>query len=304
MLFGGNKGKISQLCAQIVELAEDAMIVIDNNHRIVLFNKGAEVMFGYTQKETRNQRLDMLMPERFQLQHDAMVDEFGGGSVDTKPMGRRNRQIYGRRKDGNEFLASAQIMRLGDKNARFYAAIFRDISQSKKTEEELLQLAAVDPLTGSYNRREFSILADREALRSHRYHHALSILMIDIDHFKQLNDSHGHTVGDKILQRLSTLCTNTLRNVDIFGRWSGEEFAALLPETDIEGASIIAERLRKIIADNILTYNDQKISFTVSIGIAQYKDGETTVEGPLGRADSALYDAKKTGRNRISVFRN
>lgn len=304
MLFKGNKSKIAQLCAQIVELAEDAMIVIDNNHRIVLFNKGAETMFGYTQKEAQGQRLDLLMPERFHLQHDGMVDEFSSGALDSKTMGRRNRQIYGRRKDGNEFLASAQIMRLGDKNARFFGAVFRDISQSKKTEEELLHLASIDPLTNALNRREFTLMADREALRSNRYHHPLSLLMIDIDHFKKLNDSHGHTAGDKVLQRLSTLCINTLRNVDLFGRWGGEEFAALLPETDIEGASIIAERLRKIIADNVLTYNDQKISFTVSIGIAQYKDGETTLEAPLGRADSATYDAKKAGRNRISVFRN
>ena len=304
MLFSGNKGKLAQLCSQIVEQAEDAIVVIDNNHNIVLFNKGAEVMFGYSQKETRNQRLDILMPERFHMQHDAMVDEFGAGALDAKSMGRRSRQIYGRRKDGNEFLASAQIMRIGEKNQRFYAALFRDISQSKKTEEELLQLAAVDPLTGAYNRREFTLMADREALRSHRYHHPLSMMVIDIDHFKKLNDSHGHTAGDKVLQRLSTLCVNTLRNVDIFGRWGGEEFVALLPETDIEGASIIAERLRKIIADNVLTFNDQKISFTVSIGIAQYKDGENTVEAPLGRADNAVYDAKKAGRNRISAFRN
>lgn len=304
MIFGGKKGKIAQLCAQLVELAEDAMVVIDNSHRIVVFNKGAEEMFGYPGKEVLGQRLDMLMPERFHLQHDAMVDEFGAGALDIKSMGRRNRQIYGRRKDGNEFLASAQIMRIGDKNGRFYAAVFRDISQSKKTEEELLHLAVIDPLTGAYNRREFTVMSEREALRSHRYHHPLSMLMIDIDHFKKLNDSHGHAAGDKVLQRVATLCVNTLRNVDLFGRWGGEEFVALLPETDIEGASIIGERLRKIISDNLLIFNDQKISFSVSIGISQFKDGETTVEGPVSRADTAVYDAKKAGRNRISAFRN
>jgi len=304
MLFTGKKSQLAHLCAEIVQLAEDAVIVIDSAHRIALFNKGAERMFGYTEKEVKGERLDMLMPERFQLQHDVMVDEFGAGNVDAKAMGRRNRQIYGRRKDGNEFVASAQIMRLGDKNGRFFAAVFRDISQNKKTEEELLRLAATDPLTGAYNRREFTILSEREALRSHRYHHPLSLLMLDLDHFKRLNDIYGHTAGDKVLQRFTTLCTNTLRNVDFFGRWGGEEFVALLPETDIEGASVIAERLRKIVSENVLTYNDHKINFTVSIGIAQYKDGEVTIDSPLGRADSAVYDAKKAGRNRISAFRN
>lgn len=304
MLFSGKKNKIGQLCAEIVTQSDDAVVIVDNTHRIVLFNHGAELMFGYPEKETRGERLDLLMPERFQLQNEAILEEIGAETTGKISQQRRTRQLHCRRKDGNEFTASAQILRLEHAGAVYYAAIFRDISQSKKTEEELLRLAATDPLTGAYNRREFSLMVEREALRSHRYHHALSLIMFDLDLFKKLNDSYGHSAGDKALQRFTTLCTNTLRNVDIFGRWGGEEFVALLPETDIEGASIIAERLRKIVGESVLTYNEHKISFTVSIGIAQFKDGETTIEGPLSRADSAVYDAKKAGRNRISAFRN
>ncbi|MDI1228204.1 MAG: sensor domain-containing diguanylate cyclase [bacterium] len=304
MLFSGKKNKIGQLCAEIVTQSDDAVVIVDNTHRIVLFNHGAELMFGYPEKETRGERLDLLMPERFQLQNEAILEEIGAETTGKISQQRRTRQLHCRRKDGNEFTASAQILRLEHAGAVFYAAIFRDISQSKKTEEELLRLAATDPLTGAYNRREFSLMVEREALRSHRYHHALSLIMFDLDLFKKLNDSYGHSAGDKALQRFTTLCTNTLRNVDIFGRWGGEEFVALLPETDIEGASIIAERLRKIVGESVLTYNEHKISFTVSIGIAQFKDGENTIEGPLSRADSAVYDAKKAGRNRISAFRN
>ncbi|MDF3024052.1 MAG: hypothetical protein K0R10_1413 [Alphaproteobacteria bacterium] len=304
MLFSGKKNKIGQLCAEIVTQSDDAVVIVDSTHRIVLFNHGAELMFGYPEKETRGERLDLLMPERFQLQNEAILEEIGAETSGKISQQRRTRQLHCRRKDGNEFTASAQILRLQHAGAIYYAAIFRDISQSKKTEEELLRLAATDPLTGAYNRREFSLMVEREALRSHRYHHALSLIMFDLDLFKKLNDSYGHTAGDKALQRFTTLCTNTLRNVDMFGRWGGEEFVALLPETDIEGASIIAERLRKIVGESVLTYNEHKISFTVSIGIAQFKDGETTIEGPLSRADSAVYDAKKAGRNRISAFRN
>lgn len=304
MLFSGKKNKIGLLCAEIVAQSDDAVVIVDNSHRIVLFNHGAELMFGYPEKETRGERLDLLMPERFQLQNEAILEEIGAETTGKISQQRRTRQLHCRRKDGNEFTASAQILRLTQGGAIYYAAIFRDISQSKKTEEELLRLAATDPLTGAYNRREFSLMVEREALRSHRYHHALSLIMFDLDLFKKLNDSYGHSAGDKALQRFTTLCTNTLRNVDIFGRWGGEEFVALLPETDIEGASIIAERLRKIVGESVLTYNEHKISFTVSIGIAQFKDGETTIEGPLSRADSAVYDAKKAGRNRISAFRN
>ena len=304
MFLTGKKARMAAISAQIVNLAEDAVVIIDATHVIISFNTGAERMFGYGPKEVIGERLDILLPERFQLQHDVMVDEFGQTPDLTRQMGQRNRQIYGRRKDGNEFVASAQIMRVGDAGHRYYAAILRDVSESKKTEEELLRLAATDPLTGALNRREFTLLADREALRSNRYHHALSLLMMDLDQFKRLNDTYGHAAGDKVLQRFTTLCTNTLRNVDFFGRWGGEEFVALLPETDIEGAAVIGERLRKLVAESVLTYHDHKINFTVSVGIAQYKDGETTLDGPLGRADSAIYDAKKAGRNRISVFRN
>ncbi|MEZ0225170.1 MAG: GGDEF domain-containing protein [Alphaproteobacteria bacterium] len=304
MFLTGKKAKLAQICSQIVTRAEDAVIVIDSSHLIVAFNEGAQRMFGYEEKEAIGERLDMLLPERFQIQHDVMIDEFGAGNVDTREMGKRSRQIHGRRKDGNEFVASAQIMRLGDKDHRYYAAVMRDISESKKTEEELLRLAATDPLTGALNRREFTLLAEREALRSNRYHHALSLLMFDLDYFKRLNDTYSHTAGDKVLQRFTTLCVNALRNVDIFGRWGGEEFVALLPETDIDGAAVIGERLRKLVADSVLNFHDHKINFTVSVGIAQYKDGESSIDGPLSRADSAVYDAKKAGRNRISVFRN
>lgn len=305
MFLFRKKNVVTKLAALVTDQLEDAIAIIDSEHVIVYYNDSAQRMFGYTAEEAVGQTLDILVPSRFHLQHSMMIDEFGAGHIETKHMGQRSRQIFGRRKDDSEFLASIQVIKLNDDDGRkYFAAIVRDISENKRTEEELLRLAATDPLTGAFNRREFTSIADREALRSSRYHHPLSILMFDIDYFKRLNDTYGHAAGDKALQRFTTLCCNALRNVDIFGRWGGEEFVALLPETDIEGASIIAERLRKIVNDNVLIYNDQKINFTVSIGVAQYKDGETTIDVPLGRADSAVYDAKKTGRNRISVYRN
>lgn len=304
MLLFGKKAKFASLAAGIMQGADDAVIVVDGHHTITMYNDGAHRIFGHTADEAIGQNLDILLPERFHLHHGLMMEEFGNSEVRAKAMGARARQIYGRRKDGTEFVASAQIMKFGDSNNRYYATILRDISQDKKTEEELLRLAATDPLTGAFNRREFSALADREALRANRYHHALSILMLDLDHFKRLNDTYGHAAGDKALQRFTTLCCNALRNVDIFGRWGGEEFVALLPETDVEGAAVIAERLRKIVNDNVLIYNEQKITFTVSIGVAQYKDTDVSVDAPLSRADSAVYDAKKAGRNRIAVYRN
>lgn len=304
MALFGKKAKLANLCTQIVSQAEDAIIAINRGGDIVLFNEGAEKIFGYEAREVLGERLDVLLPERFQMQHDLLIQEFGIGEARYKGSGERSHQIYGRRKDGEEFVASSSIFSIGTGEDKYFATIMRDVSHNRKTEEELLRLAATDPLTGSFNRREFTAIAEREALRANRYHHPLSILMMDLDYFKRLNDTYGHAAGDKALQRFAMICTNALRNVDIFGRWGGEEFVALLPETDLQGATVIAERLRKLTSDNVLTFNDHKINFSVSIGIAEFKDGEISVDSALNRADSAVYDAKKAGRNRISVFRS
>lgn len=304
MFSFGKKKMLADICSKIVEHSGDGIVVIDRYHSIVLFNQGACDIFGYKEEEALGRHLNILLPERFHLQHDLMIEEFGAGAVPARHMEQRSRQIFGRRKDGGEFVASVAIIKMGEGVQRHYAAIVRDISADKKTEEELLRLASTDPLTGALNRREFTSQAEQESLRANRYHRPLSIMMLDLDHFKRLNDSYGHAAGDKALQRFTTLCCNALRTVDIFGRWGGEEFVALLPETDAEGASVIAERLRKLVSQNVLVFNDQKIAFTVSIGIAQYRPGEVSIDGPLGRADTAVYDAKKAGRNRISVFRN
>lgn len=304
-MFGFVKNKlIASISTRVVESLEDAVVGIDRYHNIILYNEGARRIFGHTAEEAMGQHLNILLPERFHLQHDLMIDEFNSSPAEIKHMGRRSRQVFGFRKDGSEFIASIAIMKVGTRQQPYFAAIVRDISENKRTEEELLRLAATDPLTGAFNRRELTSLAEQESQRSHRYGRPLSIMMLDLDHFKRLNDTYGHAAGDKALQKFTTLCCNALRNIDIFGRWGGEEFVALLPETDAEGAAVIAERLRKTINDSVLTYNDNKITVTVSIGIAQYRADEIAIDAPLSRADTAVYDAKKAGRNQISIYRN
>lgn len=304
MFLLGSKGRHAALCARIVQGAQEAIIAVDAEHEVIIYNKGAERIFGYTEAEMLGRPLSRLLPDRLHLQQDTMLQDTGfGGDIIRNPED-GSQQITCLRKNGDEFIAAASIFDIGGAGDRVQALVIRDISQNRRAEEELLRLAATDPLTGAYNRREFTAIAEREARRSSRYHHPLSILMLDIDHFKRLNDTYGHAAGDKALQRFTLLCTNTLRNVDVFGRWGGEEFVALLPETDIQGAAVIAERLRKLTAENVLTVGDHKISFGVSIGVAEFKDGETGIDAALGRADSAVYDAKKAGRDRISVYRN
>jgi diguanylate cyclase (GGDEF)-like protein len=124
--------------------------------------------------------------------------------------------------------------------------------------------------------------------------------MLDIDHFKRINDAHGHQAGDLVLKSLATTFQEVLRNVDIIGRLGGEEFAAVLPETGIEKATEVAERLREVIsAGEVILPEGSKIHFTVSIGIAAFIDKESNIDMLINEADKALYRAKQTGRNRV-----
>jgi len=305
-MFGlfNKKTKMEGLSGEVIEHFEDAVVMLDQDFKIMLFNRGAERIFGYVRDEAIGEPLNLLIPQRFHIQHDLLVSEFVSDGTKHKPMTGRTRQIFGVRKDGSEFLTNTSVMKIRDGSNPVFAAIVRDISEKKKNEDELIRLASTDPLTGAFNRREFTSLAERESMRSRRYSRQLSIVMFDLDHFKDLNDTYGHAAGDKALQRFTTICCNALRNVDIFGRWGGEEFVALLPETDAESAGVISERLRKMISDTELDINGEKIKFTVSIGVAQYREGETMLEGPLSRADAAVYDAKKAGRNNIAIYKD
>ncbi len=184
--------------------------------------------------------------------------------------------------------------------ARAMTGVISDITDRKRLEQELEHEARTDALTGAANRRHFFPLA-REAMGlSRRYRHALSLLMLDIDHFKAINDAHGHQVGDQVLKSLVQVCRQTLRDVDVLGRIGGEEFTVLLPETEAEQALQVAERLRQAIATTEVPLDDGKaVRFTVSIGVATLTSGDGDVDAFLNRADRALYEAKEAGRNRV-----
>jgi two-component system cell cycle response regulator len=178
-------------------------------------------------------------------------------------------------------------------------SVGHDISQRKELEAELRKLATTDPLTGIANRRRFLDKAPKEVTRSQRYGRDLSVLMLDVDRFKAINDRYGHAVGDQVLCRLVEVCKDALREHDIIGRLGGEEFAILLPETALDTARTVAERLRKNIETT--TVDGESVHFTVSFGVAQVKGSDETAEEVIRRADEALYRAKRSGRNRVEV---
>lgn len=167
-------------------------------------------------------------------------------------------------------------------------------------DEELERQAHTDFLTELYSRRYFIELADAELARATRYRKALSLFMFDVDHFKEVNDRHGHKAGDMVLQTIAATMRNTLREVDFVGRMGGEEFAAVLPETDEGEAWEAAERLRLAVADaETRTEAGELLRVTISVGVATRADAPTTVDALLKRADEALYAAKNSGRNRV-----
>jgi diguanylate cyclase (GGDEF)-like protein/PAS domain S-box-containing protein len=175
-----------------------------------------------------------------------------------------------------------------------------DITERKNLELELQRQAQFDFLTGLSNRRSFMDRSELELSRTKRYDNALSVLMLDIDHFKQINDTYGHQAGDMVLKSLALTFQEVLRNVDIIGRLGGEEFAAVLPETGIEIATEVAERLRQVIsAGEVVLTDSVKVQFTVSIGIAAFIDKNSNLDMLLNEADKALYRAKQSGRNRV-----
>jgi diguanylate cyclase (GGDEF)-like protein len=186
---------------------------------------------------------------------------------------------------------------------RWLPLAIKERGEADQHATDLETLAAIDWLTGLYNRRQFESLALAELARSQRYMRPLTLMMLDIDHFKKINDTYGHATGDRVLQALATVCLATKRDADIAGRLGGEEFALLLPETTGSAAAQFAERLRQQIRDCAPVVDGEKLPLTVSIGIASALLTSSGIQPLLNNADQALYDAKRSGRNRVVLWR-
>jgi len=175
-----------------------------------------------------------------------------------------------------------------------------DITELNELREELLRQSRTDSLTGLFNRRFFLEVASRELARSRRYGEPLSVMLIDIDHFKHINDTHGHHAGDRVLCEMASLCAGQIRTSDVLARIGGEEFAVLLPNTVVEDGRKLAERLRTRVETTEHTGDWQGgIRHTISIGLAALGRDDGDFERLLMRADKALYRAKNEGRNRV-----
>lgn len=163
---------------------------------------------------------------------------------------------------------------------------------------ELRRLATTDPLTRLSNRRHFFAMAHAEFSKAHRHQRPLSIIMMDVDEFKQINDTYGHAAGDRALDVLADCCREAVRESDLVGRIGGEEFAICCPDADLNGACAIAERIRVTCEHRVIRYSKHQFNFTVSLGVTSLTDEDAVFEDMLNRADQLLYEAKNKGRNR------
>lgn len=182
-----------------------------------------------------------------------------------------------------------------------HGALEQKHSELQKASEDLRIASITDPLTGAYNRRFFFESVPKIVSAATRHHFPLTIVTIDVDHFKRINDMYGHAAGDRVLQALTAICKESLREADVFCRFGGEEFIMALPNTDAAAAGNVAERLRIKVAQHPLEVKGKPYSITVSCGVSQYREGERGIEQALRRADDALYIAKNEGRNRVVV---
>ncbi len=202
---------------------------------------------------------------------------------------------------GREFMAEIAAITVDYAGEKATLVSMNDISQRKQLEDELFHQANTDSLTGISNRRHFMVEAEQEIRRARRFSRALSVIMMDLDRFKWINDNLGHAAGDAVLETIVRASQESLRESDIMGRLGGEEFAILLPETDLEAAVEVAERLLNHVAETPVPTTKGVVHCTTSLGVARLDEADNSIDDLLHRADEALYRAKNNGRNRVEV---
>lgn len=284
-----------RMLTAVMDTALDSITMLDEEGKVVFWNPGAEALFGYQRQEIEGQDLHRLLSvdEEDYRQYQTGFAEFqilGSGKV----LG-RTLELKARHRDGHLVDIELSISSVKTNKGWQAVGVARDITFRKKLQEELLLLSITDPLTRVFNRRYLTQKLDEEVARSRRYDRSLSIIMLDIDHFKKVNDVFGHAVGDNVLRGLASTVKNRIRQTDVFGRWGGEEFLLILQDTELDSATHLAEDLRLQISQMRIGSVPQ---VTVSFGVTSFRPGDT-VDSLVQRADDLMYEAKAAGRNRV-----
>jgi len=287
-----------RILQKTVEQAPDAIVLTEPDGTICYVNKAFLEVTGYSQKEAIGQNPRILKDNR-----DAKVNfsEMWEQIISGKEW---HGVFQNRKKDGTEYWERASISPLYDDDGNLikFIGIKTDITKEHKNEIEIERLHRTDMLTNVNNRRGFFELAEKELLRNQRYPQDSSLLMLDIDFFKIINDEYGHNIGDQALREFAAVCADSIRATDIIGRIGGEEFAIYLVNMNLENAYPVAERIRRNVEQiDLLDENGHKVAFTVSVGVTEITPFDHKLDQILKRADIALYQAKNKGRNRVEI---
>jgi diguanylate cyclase (GGDEF)-like protein/PAS domain S-box-containing protein len=266
----------------IILSTQEGIVVTDNHGSIVLVNPATESLLGKSRSKIEKDGFDMLFGNR-----EEMLQWKEESKTSDDPI------LF----DYNGLKLSILVSTIEDKGKVIgSSALIFDITAQKQLENELRKLSNTDGLTQLYNRRFLDMTLTKELERTNRYKTPLSALMFDVDHFKKFNDTHGHDQGDRVLQSIANTMQTTCRAMDFPCRYGGEEFLIILPNTDLEGAMLYAERLRAAIEDTEVN----GLTVTVSIGVAGAADhSPRDAEHFISLCDAALYKAKEAGRNQV-----
>ncbi len=275
---------------QVFNEIGEGIIIIDTKNRLINFNKAAQKMYPWLSR----------------TYFGKSINDFDEGSKLCKNSDKAFRLNIQR--NGYEKYFGCTVTPFFKKNnCEGKILIFQDITKNVLIEKKLKDLALRDELSGIFNKRKIIIEAKKEFYKYERYNHNLSVLMMDIDLFKRINDTYGHMAGDETIKVIATLCKNRLRKSDLIGRYGGEEFLIFLPETTLDAALVIAEDIRTLIAHTPIFFDDKIINVQVSIGVSSTSDHKEkiTLDELIYNADKSLYAAKEFGRNCVcSNFSN
>ncbi|MFT3924006.1 MAG: diguanylate cyclase [Myxococcales bacterium] len=287
----------------LAELAHDAIVTLDQEGRITFWNRGAERMFGYKADQVLGGPLQAICPEidvatRSVHQRRTLPPVVKGATIPPPadlPLLDHVVELIARCFDGSEMPIELAVSAWSVNGQEQFTAVFRDIRERKRATAEAIDRFRIDQLTGLLVRRAGNEALRLEAERSRRHHHSYCVVLLDLDHFKRVNDNFGHHVGDLLLQRVGLVVRQILRETDIAVRWGGEELLLMLVETGREGGIECAERIRQAVEALRM---EEVGPVSLSAGVACCADQEA-LEVVIERADEMLYAAKDAGRNRV-----
>jgi diguanylate cyclase (GGDEF)-like protein/PAS domain S-box-containing protein len=283
----------------------EGVYIVDKTRKIVFWNSGSEHITGYKADEVINKHCYQNILKHVDKSGTRLCLE-GCPLLNTLKTGKTNEnQVFLEHKLGYRVPVSVKTFPLYDDNQKIVAAVevFTDIKFKENQYKENIKLKKAiqhDELTQLYNRRFLDFHIKQMIDEAQEFHHSFGILFIDIDHFKNVNDTYGHNIGDGVLKVISNTLKSNLRPGDIVGRWGGEEFIAIIKTDELRTLEMLAERLRQLCEHSVYKVKNNSISVTVSIGGSLYKDKEN-LKSLIHRADQHMYEAKNKGRNQSFI---